>query len=339
MRSSKRLIFSLGLSLCLGLAFVSSQSTEVVYFEGDPSLRDGGGRVKALDYDSSVKTGDSILTGQRDIVELAQGKDTSIKIRPNTVFTIREIDKGGQKEQVLTASVGAVAMRFNRLSTKEPRVGSVGTVAGIRGTELTIYAGPDGSALFVVDSGLVSLETAEGTVDLAQNEGVEVSASGIAGEKFSVIGREQDFSSWAEGKTEAFLADPITALEQVQIKMQDFRSGLDEWLAKYQAAKVESDAAVAKMNAISDKAEQEKYRDETWAKLSLQTGNAVLNYRYHALSAFSMRRYVLGPMYVQQRTRNILKPSAEYAAFLKSYTSVLNEYKAVFGPYLDTVDY
>ena len=329
----------LSASLVLAAAAAGAQTAEATYIEGDPQHRDGGGTVAPLDYGNRVKTGDSVITGRYDQAELTQGTQAVIRVRPNTVFTIRELETGGKKEQVLTTAVGAVTMRFNRLAGNEPRVGTVGTTAGIRGTELTVYAGPDGSSLFVVESGLVSVDAGGKTVELAENEGVEVSAAGAPGEKFSVIGRELDFSAWAAGKTEAILAAPEAALADVRTALSAFRAGLDEWTAKYRAAKIESDAAVAKMNAIADKAEQAKFRDETWFPLALRTGNAVLNYRYYALSAFSLRRYVLGPMYVQLRSRNLAKATPEYRAFKESYAALLADYKAVFGPYLDTVDY
>ncbi len=325
--------------LAVAAASAFAQSPEVVYLEGEPDLRTGAGTIRELDYGSSLKVGDSILTGRRDLVDLNQGADTAIRVKPDTVFTIREVEVQGKKEQVLTAAVGAVTLRFRKLAGTEPRVGTTTAVAGIRGTELTIYAGPDGSSLFLVNSGLVSVEAGETTVDLAANEGVEVSAGGRPGEKFSVIGRELDFSSWASGKTDAFLADPIGALAEIRTKMAEFRGGLEEWTGKYRAAKVDSDAAVAAMNAMTDKAEQIKYRDEVWAPLAVQTGNAVLNYRYYALSAFSLRRYVLGPMYVQMKSRNLAAASSGYDAFLAEYRSVLADYKTAFNPYLGTVDY
>ncbi len=329
----------LAAALAFAAASAFAQNAEVVYLEGAPDLRTGAGTIREIDYGTAVKVGDSILTGRRDLVDLNQGADTVIRVRPDTVFTIREIETGGKKEQVLTTAVGAVTLRFKKLAGTEPRVGTTSTVAGIRGTELTVYAGPDGSSLFLVDSGLVSVEAGGTTVDLAANEGVEVSAGGRAGEKFSVIGRELDFSAWASGKTEAFLEDPVGALAEIRTKMADFRAGLEEWTAKYRAAKVDSDAAVAAMNAMTDKAEQIKYRDEVWAPLAVQTGNAVLNYRYYALSAFSLRRYVLGPMYVQMKSRNLADASAGYEAFLAEYRSVLAEYQTAFNPYLGTVDY
>lgn len=334
----KRSLVLFALSVAF-LAVAAAQSVEVSYFDGDPKLRSSAGEMSSLDYDSSLKAGDSVITGKADQAELTQDPGAVIKVKPNTVFTIREIETGGQKEQVLTAVAGAVSMRFNRLAGKEPRVGTVATTAGIRGTELTIYAGPDGSSLFVVDSGLVSVESGDRTVDLAQGEGVEVSAAGVPGEKFSVIGREMDFSAWADGKEKAFLADPVAALAEVRVSMDRLRAGLDEWTAKYGAAKKDSDAAVERMKAIADKAEQAKFRDEQVYPLTLQTGNAVLNYRYYALSALSLRRYVLGAMYVRMRSLNMLSETPEYRAFRESYDEVLSDYRTAFGPYLSAVDY
>jgi hypothetical protein len=337
----KRNTFSCA-ALCALLSLAAgagAQNATVSYIEGDPDLRNGSGAVTPLDYDSKLRTGDSVLTGKAEQVELAQGADTTIRIRSNTVFTIREVDTGAGKEQVLTTAVGAVSMRFGKLAGREPRVGTVGTVAGIRGTELTVYASPDGSALFVVESGLVSVGAAGATVELAKDEAVEVSAAGVPGEKFSVIGREKDFSAWEEKKAQELLADPVAALNDARIMLSTFRSGLDEWTAKYRDAKSLSDAAVEKMNSIADKAEQAKFRDEQWAPLALQTGNAVLNYRYYALSAFSLRRYVLGPLYVQMRTRNMAAETPEYRAFREAYNLLLAEYKQTFNPYLGAVDY
>jgi len=329
-------------TLALGisaLTLASAQNTEVTYFEGSPRHRDGGGVLSDLDYGSALRTGEAVITGSRDQVELAQGDAATIRVRPNTVFTIRELEQDGRKEQVLTASVGAVSMRFNRLAGWEPRVGTTGAVAGIRGTELTIYAGPDGSSLFVVDSGLVQVSSAGQSVELGQDEGVEVPAGGPPGQKFSVIGREVDFADWAGAKTAELLADPEAGLVRVDALMTGFRAGLDEWTAKYQAAKLASDAAVEQMNAIADKEAQKKYRDEVWFPLALQTGNAVLNYRYHALSALSLRRYVLGPLYLQMKGRYILDQNDAYRAFSAAYDRVLADYRSSFEPYLNTVDY
>ena len=324
----------------MAAAYAGAQNTQVTYVEGEPRLRSAEGAQSELDYGSKINTGDSVVTGKKDQVELDQDGSAVIRVKPNTVFTIREIERNGTKEQVMTTGIGAVSMRFNKLAGKEPRVGTIGSVAGIRGTELTIYAGADGSSLFVVESGLVELSSAGKSVEIGAQQGLEVSADGVPGEKFSVIGRDLDFSKWAAGKTEDFLADPLGSLDKISVMMGSFKEGQDEWLAKYGKAKLDSEKAVEKMNALTDKTEQGKYRDTVWFPLALQTGNAILNYRYYTISALSLRRYVLGSMYLQMRSRNILTPdSAQYKAFLAKYQGVLADFRTVFEPYLSTVDY
>lgn len=325
--------------LLIGAGILLAQNTTVTYIEGSPQRKDNKGLLSLLDYGNQLATGESVITGKTDLAELSQGNTSTIRIKPNTVFTIREIELGGQKEQVLTTTVGAVSMRFNRLAGKEPRVGTVSTIAGIRGTELTVFAGPDGSTLFIVESGLVSVTAAGSTVDLREKEAVEVPAGGPPGEKYSVIGREIDFSSWAQGKTEELLADPQSALEKSVTLLTQFKAGLSEWVEKYEKARIESDAAVKKMGEITDTEAQKKYQDEVWFPLALQTGNAILNYRYYTLSALSLRRYVLGPLYMQVRTRNMLKQDGSYQKFMERYRQIIQDFQTTFEPYTNITDY
>lgn len=316
-----------------------AQDATVEYLEGDPQHRTSAGASRYLDFGSRVAPGDSVVTGRGDFVELRQGDAAAIRVNANTVFTIREVERGEGREQVLSTSVGSVAMRFNRLAGREPMVGTTTTVAGVRGTELVIYAGADGSSLFLVESGLVEVTSSGRSVELAANEGVEVPAGGPPGEKFSVIGRELDFSSWAADKTQVFLDDPIGSLDGIRAMFTELQDGLAEWVTAYERAKVDSDVAVQHMGTIADQAEREKYRDEVWFPLAMQTGTAILNYRYYALSALSLRRHVLGPMYVQMRTRNILSDGREYRDFLDVYSAVLREYTVAFEPFFETTDF
>lgn len=316
-----------------------AQNTTVTYIEGDPRIKNNRGTIESLDYGAQLATGESVITGKKDLVELDQGNSATIRIKPNTVFTIREIEQGGQKEQVLSTITGSVSMRFNRLAGKEPKIGTVSTIAGIRGTEVTIFAGPDGSSLFIVESGLVSVSAAGQTVELGAQEAVEVPAGGPPGEKFSVIGRELDFSTWSQGKAEELLADPLSSLDRSAALLAQFKAGLEEWVSNYEKARVESEAAAEQMKSMTDKEAQNKYRDEVWFPLALQTGNAILNYRYYTLSALSLRRFVLGPLYMQVRTRNILHQDGGYQDFMNRYQEIIKDFQTTFEPYTNSTDY
>jgi hypothetical protein len=185
----------------------------------------------------------------------------------------------------------------------------------------------------------VDVSSAGKTVSLTEKEAVEVPAGGPPGEKYSVIGRTQSFPQWASEKNDAFLADPVGSLDKISSMMAQFKQSLDEWVAKFNTAKSDSDAAAEKMKSINDQEQQKKYRDTVWIPLSVQTINAGLNYRYYTVSALSLRRFIMGPMYMQMRTRNILKADDQYRVFMDKYNKVLADFRSVFEPYTNIADY
>lgn len=335
-----RRVLLLGIAVGLVSAGVAAgQDASVVYFEGDPVIRNAAGDSQFLDFGTSVIVGESVVTGSLDFVELAQGAATTIRVDPDTVFTVQEREVDGQRQSVLTTAAGSVAYRFNRIAGREePRVGSMSVVAGIRGTELTVYAGPDGSTLFLVEEGAVAVSSAGATVELGADQGVEVAAGAVPGEPFSLLGREFDYGSWEAGRRDAFLTDPLGATAGHATQLQQFAAEMQTWVERFEEARVLSDEAVQTMNSIADTTERMTYRNEVWAPLSQQTGVSILNYRFYALSALSFKRYVIGPSYMEMKTRNILAPTPEYAAYLEAYEAIVREFDAVFEPYLEDFD-
>ncbi|MFW5695964.1 MAG: FecR family protein, partial [Alkalispirochaeta sp.] len=167
-----------------------AQDATVVYLEGEPELRTTQGAIDWLDFGMSLRAGESVVTGGNDFVEMEYGDASTIEVQPDTVFTVREVERGGERRTVMSNSAGAVKYRFNRLTGRsEPDIGTSSVVAGVRGTEVAVYAGGEGSSLFVVESGEVEVTSAGSSVSLTQDEAVEVPAGGPPGEKYSVIGR------------------------------------------------------------------------------------------------------------------------------------------------------
>ena len=339
MGSTRRALGLAALLLSLSAATALAQDASVVYLEGEPEKRSAGGDLDWLDFGTPLIAGESVITGPTDFVELEQGAASTITVEPGTVFTIREVDEGGQRRQVMTNSVGAVRYRFNRIAGRdEPRVGTASVVAGIRGTEVTVYAGADGSSLFLVDSGEVEVSSAGQSVSLTEAQGVEVAAGQAPGEVFEVIGRELNFEDWAADRRAAFLDAPIETLDRSAGRLDEFAAEADTWYENYLTAKQESDAAFEQIAEIEDEDERSRFREENWLPLANQTGNAVLNYRYYALSALSLRRYVLGPMYMEMRTRNILEQTEDYQTFIERFDSIVTGFEDEFSRYLEEWD-
>lgn len=304
-----------------------AQETEVSYLEGFPELRAATGDSYELDFGDLIEEGDSVVTGRRDYVELAQGEGTTIRVEPDTVFTLREVEEGGERRSVMTSAVGSVSYRFNRLTGREPRVGSAAVVAGIRGTELTVYAGSDGSTLFLVDSGLVEVTSAGETVSLSEAQGVEVGAGQPPGEVFEWKGRELDFSSWDQERIEGFLEEPAQSVELLETRLQELAAGYEE----YQEIANEIQAQIDQLRDDFEEAASEEEQNRIRAELrpSQDRGRtAVLNYRYYALSALSLRRYVLGNLYMQMKTRHMMDlDNPLLGQFLSAYEDFLSAYE------------
>ncbi|HKK49732.1 MAG TPA: FecR domain-containing protein [Alkalispirochaeta sp.] len=327
------------LILSWSAASALAQDASVVYLEGEPELRTTQGSTEWLDFGTSLRAGESVVTGRNDFVELAYGDASTIEVQPDTVFTVREVERGGERRTVMSNSAGAVKYRFNRLTGRnEPDIGTSSVVAGVRGTEVAVYAGGEGSSLFVVESGEVEVTSAGRTVSLTQDEAVEVPAGGPPGEKYSVIGRELNHADWNANRLDAFLDDPLAGLEGVADRLEEYAVDAAEWYQNYLDAKEVSDAAFAQIGEIEDNEERQEYREETWQPLAEQTGNAVLNYRYHALSALSLRRHALGSMYMEMKTRNILSPTEEYAEFQDRFAEIVDAFDSQADQYLEDTD-
>lgn len=323
----------------LAVAGVGAQEAEVVYLEGEPERRTGSGELEWLDFGVQLFPGEQVITGRSDYVELEQGTAATIRVEPDTVFAIREVEQGGERRSVMSTSIGQVRYRFNTIAGRgEPLVGTNTTVAGIRGTELVVSAAADGSSLFIVEEGAVEVESAGQTVALGADQGVEVLPGQPPGEPFEVIGREQDYADWAAGRRDALVSDPAGAVEQIATSLAGIADQADEWYALFEAAREESDAALAELDEIADEAERTRYRDEVWFPLAQQTATAALNYRYYALSGLSLRRHALGAVYLEARTRSILDPIDGYEEFLATYEETVREFEVRFGRYLNDFD-
>jgi hypothetical protein len=133
----------------------AAQEAEVTYLEGYPELKTQGGSRFELRFGDVLESGDSVITGSTDYAELEQGGANVIQVNENTVFTLRQVERGGRTETVFSSAAGSVAYRFNQVTGREPRIATATAAAGVRGTELTVYAGADGTSLFAVRSGEV----------------------------------------------------------------------------------------------------------------------------------------------------------------------------------------
>jgi hypothetical protein len=341
-RATRRLACAAALLFTAAFA-VAQQQAETVFTEGEVCRRDGSGNLRSLEIGDTLVVGDSVVTKAHSSAELKLlAGDSSIKIRQNTVFTLGELNSGGEKRSVLRTIVGSASMKFGKLTGKEPLLGTATCVCGVRGTEVELFGAMDGSSVVAVRSGAISLESAGNSVELAANEAVEVSPGMAPGPKFSWIGKELDFSAWDQGKLESFLSDPASSAQKVAQQLASFSASIAELLPQLAEQKAAYDAAYSELKKLVDAkedAEAESLRQGTVFPLMEAQATLILNIRYYALSSLSLRRYVLGGMYMQLKTRHPLDPSeAGFAAFLGIYNRALADFEAGVVPQLVEAD-
>lgn len=332
------------IALLMAAAPLLAQDASVVYLEGEPERRTAQGTTEWLDFGSPLVAGDSVVTGSFDFVELEQGAASTIQVEPDTVFTIREVETARGRQTVMSNSVGSVRYRFNRLAGRdEPQVGTSTVVAGIRGTEVTVYAGADGSSLFLVDSGEVEVTSAGESVSLTAAEGVEVPAGGPPGEKFEYLGRAIDFSEWNQERTERFLADPAGAVSDIRDQLDVYYAEIATLREQYADARARYDEQYAVVEELLEEydpssPEVQEARD-LLSPLINETTVLAFNIRYYALTSLSLRRFVIGNMYMEMKSRYILDQEATpYQAFLSEYELLLAEFEESVTPELVAVD-
>ena len=318
-----------------------AQDADLVFVDGWVDIRAAGETFEAFSGDT-LRAGDSVITGSDSYAELEQKDLSSIIVKPNSVFTIREIETASGRETVLSTTVGAVSFKFGKLFGREPMITTPSIVAGIRGTELTVYAGEDGSTLVAVESGLVSVESQGVTVDLSADEGVEVLPGEVPGEKFSLIGKNLDFSSWNKEKYENLLADPITGLSRMSQQIDNFIIEIQELNSIRSDLKDEWKQLEQRRVDISGKEGQEKasqFYSDQMVPIEIKIGPVYLNIRYHSLSALSFRRYILSRLYLEMKSKYIMDAkNTNYLDFLDRYRNITGRFEQEVVSFLDVND-
>jgi hypothetical protein len=335
--------FALVLAVFFPAASSWAQEATAVYVEGDTSRRDSGGVLRRLDFGDALGAGDSVITKRNGRAELELPNRSSINVRPDTVFTIGEADlAGGAKQSVLATAVGSVAFKLNKFTASPPLIRSNTMVAGVRGTEFEVFAGRDGSSLVLVGEGQVELTAQGETVSLGANEAVEVRAGQAPGQKYALLGGSLDFSAWNAAKMDDFLKDPVAGVRRVERQLAYFRDEMQKLEPVYEKDRLEAEGLVKELDAFRAAGDTEN-ADKVWkilfGELNERQLAVYLNIRYYALSYLSMRRFVLGGLYVEMKSRYFLRQDDPvFKGFFDVYNQIVHDYENTIAHRLNDAD-
>ena len=137
--------------------------------KGGLDIKTGSGDISEAFIGDEVTAGNSVITDDDSYAELEESSGSTYNISPNTVFTVREMEIDGTKQNVLACTLGEIAFKFKRAGSLEPLdCDKQYCSRGSGGTNFRVYAGADGSSLIAVRDGLVEVESEGKTVSFKQ---------------------------------------------------------------------------------------------------------------------------------------------------------------------------
>jgi len=335
----KKFIISLLISAMLGSLYAQHSTLE--YIEGEVVIKRISGDMEEAYIGDSISPGDSVITGADGYAELSLESSSTITIDRDTVFVFSHREKDEEKKSIFMIVLGKIGFKFDKL-IQEPDIATPASIAGVRGTEFTVVSALDGSALYIVSEGSVAVEAKGGLVVLESQEGVAVPLGREPGEKFEVMIGQEDYSEWIDDGWKEFRDNPSDVLAGISSRLEEYALEAEDFYTRY-------DGSYRKLKSLRDKLDDIGNEQGTEARgnfykkevmpLEEVTGNFVLNYRYYALSALSLRRYVLTPMYVEMKTKYIMDQKNEiFTTFMKEYERFLSIFEEEVVPYLVEAD-
>ena len=323
--------------LLIMITAFAAKAGEVVYREGEVMLKDATNWMHKADFGDTVKTGDTIITGANGYTEI-ETENSTVKISNSTVFTFLETETGGKKRNALTCVTGSVLLKISKITGTAPQINTLSANAGVRGTEFTLFAADNGSTLVAVNEGTVEVSAAGGVVVLAPDEGVEVAPGSPPGKKFKVLRGSLNYQDWNSGKIKEFLKEPVNSVYRLYSRMEDFIKEIEKIELTYNVNKKMLALERENLDTIKkkegDDAAKAYYTDKV-LPLEAETSYQVLNIRYYALSALSLRRYILSRLYMLMKIKYIADPvNQTYIDYLYAHNQLLQLFEKRIVPYL-----
>lgn len=330
-----------GLALLARVVF--AQQASVVYVQGSVDLQPAGQQRAPAQIGQGLNVGDSIITGGDGSAQLQKQDTTEINVAPDTVFTLRRhAGSGGQTQDVLSVALGSITFSFNQLTGNEPDIATASATAGIRGTVVTVYAGADGSSLFVVKKGRVVVQSGGKTAVITKDEGVEVTPGQPPGQKFTALHGVVDYSTWNKQRLNNLLLDPAGAALRIQAQMNSYIDEIHKIAPEYNKTYAELTRARDERDAIGKKlgkAAMHEFAQEHVIPLEQEANLQFVNLRYYALSALSLKAYVLGRMYIWLTSTYITDQSNPvYRKFMEIYDETARSFELEVTPLLVPAD-
>lgn len=329
----------LSLFFCLLAAVAVAQDATVTFVDGFVDIRTEGGGLFPADFGDQMNSGDRLITDRDGAAELELATGGVISVDSDTVFIVgSETGASGARTSRVSAAIGSFAFRFNAALGNEPQIGSTTSVAGVRGTEVRVYTGSDGTTRFEVLEGLVEIENGGSSVSLGPEEAVEITPGRGAGTVFAFLEQPIDYAVWNAGLIEGFLERPVETLGGVASEMYGLIAEIERRVPEVDALFALVEEENAKLPAIreSEGAEaQQEYFLGTVLPLRARARGTFVELRFVALSALSLEQFVVARLAAEFEAASFTGPRpGAYEAFRSELSDLRTAFDRVVTPWL-----
>lgn len=312
---------------------------EVVYIDGTVDIKSASGNLDYADIGMTVETGDSIITGYDGYAELEMEDGSTVKVNEDSIFKLDSVQQDNKRRNSFQLVLGSASYKFTKsMKESEPQITTPSTVCGLRGTEFSVFAGIDGSALYIVDEGSVAVSSKGSEVELGAEQGVRVNPGETPGEPFEIKRGKVDYSAFKLEAEESFLSNPASTVFLMMDQLAEFADMADENEMLFMAQEDAVNSIREERDKLEGDAKKAFYKEFVFEE-EVKLSGLKQNVRYYAVSAKSLRRFVVGSMYVQMKTMYMMnQDNPDFLDFLNAYYQFLDLYETRIVPYLVEAD-
>ncbi|MGQ9616139.1 MAG: FecR family protein [Spirochaetota bacterium] len=300
-------------------------SVNVEWVKGDVRYSHLKGEWSELAVGMNLVSGDMVKTGiASETVLIENGGE--ILILENSTFTVSERYVQETQKSSFMLFLGRMRFKLGKASRVEPEIQTQSVNLAIRGTDVEVGSGYDGSTIVLTNEGSVAVQGKTRTLILAQGEGTEVGFGEEPVEKFNVMTRVINWDEWFSSSQEAVKGNELRLLERILEKFGDIQNQIKQYEDIRERALREKDQYISERDRLLTEGKKEEageYSRKAGEKSKLAY-HSFVNIRFLALSSIGLND--MG----ERVYKGVVSPSDEmneiYGQIQKIYKGIEDKY-------------
>lgn len=224
----RRSVSIIGFSLIVLFVASTGYALQVSFLVGDVKLMRKKQTINLTER-TPVKSGDTIITGNRALVAFTYKDGSRVEMREKSRIMVG--NESLKDSEFVSVISGVVKGKFQKLAKGEPRrVYTPTTVCAIRGTEFTIAVSDGGNSRVALNEGKLEVRNPYGKTDINEGDNTTVKVS----ERPETDQEEVSLDSWENSENSSFQENPREQGERYRDYMGKFQENSGDTSRKIQ---------------------------------------------------------------------------------------------------------